>query len=221
MNAVTPTRSSAHSISGAVKCIGMSLALAIGAAGCGEPAPLIDGASTPGSSASGDSFPTVFGFGRAASVAAIAAIDIDVMPDGTGLPAGSGTPSEGARLYAERCAACHGPTGNEGPNDRLVGRFPGDSFSFGDDPSTASLRTIGAYWPYATTLFDYTRRAMPQTAPGSLTDDETYALTAFLLYRNGLIERTEEMNAKSLPRVQMPARDRFIRDDRPRYQEVR
>ncbi len=147
--------------------------------------------------------------GRPASAAEIAAIDIDVMPDGTGLPDGAGTPLAGSVVYARECASCHGPTGVEGPNDRLVGRPPDGEFPFADDPETRPFRTVGSYWPYATTVFDYVRRAMPQHAPGSLSDDDVYAVTAFLLHRNGLIAESDTMTAATLPAVRMPARERF------------
>ena len=163
--------------------------------------------------------PTRFGFGRAATAAEIAAWDIDVRPDGTGLPLGSGTALQGAPVYQRRCAICHGPTGTEGPYDRLVGREPRQGFPFGRDPRL--VRTIGNYWPYATTLYDYIHRAMPLNAPGSLTPDETYGLVAFLLWRNEIIADTAVMNATTLPRVVMPARDRFVRDNRRGGREVR
>lgn len=165
--------------------------------------------------------PDRFGFGRPASPERIAEWDIDVRPDGTGLPLGSGTAIEGGVIYASRCAACHGSTGVEGPNDRLVGRVLNDDFPFGDDLATWNVKTIGGYWPYATTLYDYINRAMPQTAPGSLTPDEVYAVTAYLLHLNGLVAEEEVMDAQTLPRVAMPARDRFVPDDRLDYLEVR
>ena len=118
--------------------------------------------------------PASFGIGRPATPAEIAALDIDVGPDGAGLPPGRGTSADGAPIYAARCAACHGKTGKEGPNDVLVGRQPGDAFTFARDPRAP--KTIGSYWPYATTVFDYIRRAMPPDAPGSLGDNEVYGL---------------------------------------------
>jgi mono/diheme cytochrome c family protein len=156
--------------------------------------------------------PARFGFGRAATPAEIAALDIDVMPDGRGLPAGKGTPAEGQALYATKCAQCHGATGREGPNDVLVGRDPRGSFPFSQHPKIP--HTIGNYWPYATTVFDYVRRAMPPAAPGSLTDDEVYALTAFLLHANDLIAADAVMDKASLPKVAMPARPFFTPDTR-------
>jgi S-disulfanyl-L-cysteine oxidoreductase SoxD len=156
--------------------------------------------------------PPRLGIGRAATPAEIAAWDIDIMPDGTGLPPGRGTPSEGATIFASRCAGCHGKTGKEGPNDVLVGREPRDGFPFSQDPKLP--HTIGNYWPYATTVFDYVRRAMPPDAPGSLTDTEVYSLTAFLLHANELIPPDAIIDATTLPKVAMPARERFVPDTR-------
>jgi S-disulfanyl-L-cysteine oxidoreductase SoxD len=163
--------------------------------------------------------PTRFAFGRPARPEEIRAWDIAVMPDGTGLPPGSGTASRGAAIYALRCAACHGRTGMEGPFDRLVGREPRQDFPFGRDPRY--VRTVGNYWPYATTLYDYVNRAMPLNAPGSLSADDVYSLVAFLLWRNEIIANTEVMNAQTLPRVVMPARDRFVPDDRRAGPDIR
>ena len=165
--------------------------------------------------------PESFGFGATATAADIQAWDIDVMPDGTGLPAGSGTAQEGERIYQKQCASCHGRTGVEGPNDRLVGREPREGFPFGQSAALGAMRTIGNYWRYATTLYDYINRAMPLNAPGSLEPDEVYALTAHLLYLNELIPRDAVMDAASLPAVVMPARDRFVVDDRKGGPEIR
>jgi cytochrome c len=156
--------------------------------------------------------PPTFGIGRPATSAEIAALDIDVGPDGAGLPPGRGTAAGGAPLYAARCAGCHGKTGKEGPNDILVGRLPGDVFPFARDPRAP--KTIGSYWPYATTVFDYIRRAMPPDAPGSLTDDEVYNLVAYLLSLNELIPADAVIDAASLPMVKMPAHDHFVPDTR-------
>jgi cytochrome c len=136
------------------------------------------------------------------------------MPDGAGLPPGRGTAAGGAPLYSARCAGCHGKTGTEGPNDVLVGRQPGDAFPFAKDPGAP--KTIGSYWPYATTAFDYIRRAMPPDAPGSLSDDDVYNLVAFLLVQNQLIPADAVVDATSLPKVKMPAHDRFVADTRGR-----
>jgi cytochrome c len=156
--------------------------------------------------------PATFGIGRPATPAEIAALDIDVGPDGVGLPPGRGTAADGAPIYAARCAACHGKTGKEGPNDVLVGRLPGDAFPFASDPRAP--KTIGSYWPYATTVFDYIRRAMPPDKPGLLRDDEVYGLTAYLLSLNDLIAADAVIDATSLPKVKMPAHDRFVPDTR-------
>ena len=143
------------------------------------------------------------GLGRPATPEDIAAWDISIPPDGAGLPPGSGTAAMGAIVYAEKCQACHGDKGAGQPNDRLVG-------GHGTLTSTSPVRTIGSYWPYATTVFDYVRRAMPYAEPQSLTSDEVYAVTAYLLHQNGIIAEADEMNARTLPRVTMPNRDNFI-----------
>ena len=156
--------------------------------------------------------PSRYGVGRPATPAEIAKLDIDVSPDGRGLPDGRGTPSAGESVYAAKCAACHGKTGTEGPQDVLVGREPREGFPFGRDP--AITKTIGNYWPYATTLFDYVRRAMPANEPGSLSDDEVYNLVAYLLFRNEIISADATIDRASLPTIVMPARDRFVIDPR-------
>jgi cytochrome c len=161
--------------------------------------------------------PATLGIGRRATAAEIAARDIDVGPDGAGLPPGRGTAAEGAVIYATRCASCHGKTGAEGPNDVLVAPPAPGAFPFAKDPKMP--RAIGNYWPYATTVFDYVRRAMPPNAPGSLTDTEVYAVVAHLLALNGLIATDAVIDAQSLPKVQMPARDRFVPDTRGHAQK--
>jgi cytochrome c len=186
-----------------------------------------DSPRVAGASDTNDSLPAHFGLGRTATAAELAAIDIDVRPDGRGLPAGSGTPAAGARIYAARCVACHGKDGEGVRQDRLqlgpklIGRNPGDAFDFNESTQKEGAKTIGNYWPYATTLFDYVRRAMPYDRPGSLTNDEVYAVTAYLLERNQLIKADAVIDAKSLPRVEMPSRDRFVRDDREKSTTVR
>lgn len=140
--------------------------------------------------------------GKPISPADIAAWDINVLPDGSGLPPGSGTPADGARIYAAKCSACHGPEGKGGANARLVG---GDPIKTIDGE-----KTIANFWPYATTLFDYIRRAMPWPQPRSLTNEEVYALTAYILSLNKLIGQNDTMNAQTLPKVRMPNRDGFI-----------
>jgi cytochrome c len=153
-----------------------------------------------------------FGFGREPTEAEIDELDIDVRPDGTGLPPGKGTVAEGRELYYQLCASCHGVTGTEGPNDILVGREPREGFAFGTDPTI--VKTVGNYWPYASTLYDYTNRAMPFDEPGSLEPNEVYSLVAFILFMNELIEEDVVMDSNSLPEVAMPARDRFVPDNR-------
>ncbi|MDQ1090393.1 sulfite oxidase [Siphonobacter sp. SORGH_AS_0500] len=145
---------------------------------------------------------TIFNFGRLATPADIQRWDIDIRPDGKGLPKGSGTAQKGKSIFAQKCAACHGVTGVEGPNDRLV------------STDSSQGKAIGNYWPYATTVFDYIRRAMPFNQPGTLTDEEVYSLTAFLLEANRVIKPGTELNAQTLPAVQMPALKRYILDDR-------
>jgi S-disulfanyl-L-cysteine oxidoreductase SoxD len=173
--------------------------------------------------ASSEPLPGRFGFGRPATSAEIAALDLDVGPDGTGLPPGGGTALEGAPIYADKCAACHGAAGEGVPGlgDVLVGRIHGDAFDFSEAFPSAYPRTIGSYWPFATTIFDYVRRAMPFDRPGSLTDFELYALTAYLLHLNRIIPEDVRIDAESLPRVVMPARDRFVLDDRESSTRVR
>lgn len=150
--------------------------------------------------------PARFGFGSEATEARIALWDIDVRPDGEGLPSGSGTVAAGRDVFLTQCVACHGPTGTEGPNDRLV-----DSQQWDVAPTT---RTVGNYWPYATTLYDYIRKAMPQLTPGTLTNDQVYAVIAYILYLNEIVPEDAVMNADALPAVVMPARDKFVVDDR-------
>jgi cytochrome c len=147
-----------------------------------------------------------FGFGSPASEARIALWDIDVKPDGEGLPPGSGTVAAGKAVYDLQCLGCHGPTGVEGPNDRLVSTEP-----WVDWPVR---RAVGNYWPYATTLYDYIRKSMPQATPGVLTADDTYAVIAYILHLNEIIPEDAVMNPTTLPAVMMPARDRFVRDNR-------
>jgi cytochrome c len=115
--------------------------------------------------------------------------------------------------------ACHGPTGTEGPYDVLAGRIAGDSFPFATDPTARS--TVGSYWPYATTLFDYTRRAMPFDAPGSLTDEEVYAVVGAVLFLNDLLPAGAVVDSAVLTDLVMPARDRFVPDDRVGGPEIR
>ena len=152
--------------------------------------------------------PLRYGFGRLASETDIKAWDIDINPNGMGLPLGRGTVQQGAAIYAIKCAACHGPTGTEGPKDRLVG---GQGSLATDHPA----KTIGSYWPYATTLYDYINRAMPLNAPQSLTPDDVYAIVAWLLHQNGIVPADMVIDAQTLPAVKMPNRAGFVADPRP------
>jgi mono/diheme cytochrome c family protein len=152
------------------------------------------------------------GIGRAATADEIKKLDIDVMPDGRGLPAGRGSAADGATIYAAKCRSCHGANGVGGTFDRLVGRESGPNFNFATDPKL--IKTVGNYWPYATTLYDYTYRAMPFAQPGTLTPDETYALVAYILALNKIVAEDAVMDQASLPKVVMPARDRFVPDNR-------
>lgn len=157
--------------------------------------------------------PASFGFGRPATKAEIDRLDIDVRPDGKGLPAGSGLAVKGKILFDAKCVACHGAGGIGGPNGSLV-------TATGDKDKRVE-KTIGNYWPYATTVFDYIRRAMPFNQPGSLTNEEVYHLTAYLLSANKLIDEKTVIDAKSLPKVIMPAQKLFVPDDRKGGPEVK
>jgi mono/diheme cytochrome c family protein len=143
------------------------------------------------------------GLGRALSPAEVAAYDISIPPSGAGLPPGSGSVKQGAAVYAAKCQACHGDKGAGKPADPLVG-------GNGTLASKNPVRTVGSYWPYATTLFDYVRRAMPTTAPMSLSNDEVYAVSAYVLNLNGLVPDDAVMTAQTLAQVKMPNRDGFI-----------
>lgn len=156
-----------------------------------------------------------YAIGQPATDSLIAAMNHDVGPDGAELPAGSGTYTEGAALFAAQCAQCHGANG-EGMAPafpQLLGRDPkAENFAFANDPKLP--HTIGNYWPYATTLFDYIKRAMPLLTPGSLTDSEVYALVGYLLAKDQIIADTITMDANALRAVKMPYQDRFVPDDR-------
>lgn len=141
--------------------------------------------------------------GKPMSAAEVARWNKTIFPDGRGLPPGHGTSKEGRALYAQRCASCHGDHGEGATAEELVGD---------PTPPTASRpsKAIGSYWPFATTIFDFISRSMPPAAPGSLTADETYAITAYLLAANKIIGEKDEINAATLPKVKMPNRDGFI-----------
>ena len=150
-----------------------------------------------------------YGYGQDATAEQIAGWDIDIRPDGMGLPPGGATPEDGEMLYEEKCASCHGSFG-EG-----VGRYPVLSGGEGTLTEARPEKTVGSFWPYASTLWDYIHRAMPFTAPESLTDGEVYATTAYVLYLNDLIEYDFELTQENLADVEMPNKDGFFFDDRP------
>ncbi|MGY8817590.1 MAG: c-type cytochrome [Pseudomonadales bacterium] len=141
--------------------------------------------------------------GIPASSKEVAGWDISIGPEGDNLPFGSGTSAQGASIYVTQCFACHGPNGEGGLEPKLVG-------GHGTIDTANAVKTVGSYWPYATTVFDYIRRSMPFQLPGSLTDNEVYALTAYLLEMNGIIDEDTVLNADTLPTVEMPNRDGFF-----------
>jgi len=140
--------------------------------------------------------------------ALLRAWDIDVAPDGSGLPPGRGSVAEGRKVYEEKCAMCHGAHGEGGPMDRLVG-------GFGSLSSAKPVKTVGSFWPYATTVFDYVRRAMPFNAPQTLSNDEVYAVTGYLLHLNEILGPDATLDAAALTAVRMPNRGGFVNDPRP------
>jgi mono/diheme cytochrome c family protein len=152
-----------------------------------------------------------FGFGTTPTEDEIAAINIDVMPDGRGYPKGSGTVAQGEKVYAEKCAACHGDD-MQGVKGTGAAALTGGRGSIGTEKTK---KTVESYWPYASTLFDYTKRAMPFNAPGSLTDDEVYAVSAYILHKSNIIDANATMNAETMSKVEMPNKDGFIPDPRP------
>jgi S-disulfanyl-L-cysteine oxidoreductase SoxD len=149
-----------------------------------------------------------YGLGRAATPAEIAGWNIDVDRDGNNLPPGSGTVSHGREVFDQQCAACHGAKGEGGIGDQLVG-------GQGTLATAKPVRTVGSYWPYAPTLFDYIRRAMPQNAPQSLSSEDVYAVSAYILHLNGLLPADATLDAKSLSAIKMPNRNMFVGESRP------
>ena len=149
-----------------------------------------------------------YGLGRAPSPEEARKIDISIAPSGEGLPPGRGTAERGKAIYAAQCARCHGATGREGPEDVLVG-------GIGSLASSQPQKTVGSFWPYATTLWDYINRAMPFDRPGVLPPDDVYAVTAYVLQLNGIVSATDVLDAATLPKVRMPNRDGFVPDARP------
>jgi len=142
--------------------------------------------------------------GRPLTPDEISKLDITVAPDGSGLPPVSGSVSQGAKVYADKCQSCHGPKGQGGPQDQLTG-------GVGTITSAKPVKTPVSYWPTATTIFDYVRRAMPLESPESLTNDEVYSVTAYLLSVDDVVPQDAVLDAKSLPQVKMPNRDGFVR----------
>ena len=150
----------------------------------------------------------LFNIGRTPTAEEIAAWDISVTPDGEGLPSGSGTAAEGRNIYNVRCTECHGASGREGPHDILVG---GEGTLASDTP----LKTVGSFWPYAPTLWDYINRAMPFETPGTMSPDDVYSTVAYVLFLNELVAEDQLLDATTLPLIKMPNRDGFIPDNRP------
>ncbi|WP_207426065.1 c-type cytochrome [Pedobacter sp. SYSU D00535] len=199
----------------------LTLCLFLALAGCNRsenlqgPTP-IESESNPVNTLDTRDWPESFQIGREAQEDEIARQDIDVRPDGEGLPEGSGTVALGKQIYLAKCATCHGRTGVEGPEAKLVARLSRPDYEGRKKP-----KAIGNYWPYATTLFDYINRAMPFNAPGSLRPDEVYSLTAYLLYENRIVERDEIVTNRNLAKIKMPAKGLFVNDDRRGGREVK
>ena len=139
----------------------------------------------------------------------VAMHDYVVMPDGDGLPKGSGNAMQGKDIYELRCLACHGIEGKKGLNDEL-------NDGHGTVATSLTGKTVGSYWPYATTIFDYIRRAMPYQTPGIFSNDEIYALTAYLLFINNIIDENEQINSESLPKIIMPNQENFVWSYQPK-----
>lgn len=149
-----------------------------------------------------------YGVGRTPSPEEIRALGVTSNPSGEGLPEGKGTAKEGRDVYDLRCKECHGPEGKGADQIGFIGK-PDQLLA------TPQVRNVGSYWPYATTLWDYTNRAMPFDRPGTLTADQVYAVTAYILFLNGIVEEDAVIDADTLPDVRMPNRDGFVPDDRP------
>src|ERR1700722_7291868 len=149
-----------------------------------------------------------YGIGRPATAAEIAGWNIDIGRDGSNLPTGSGSVDHGREIFDQQCSACHGSKGEGGVGDRLVG-------GQGTIATPKPIKTVGSFWPYAPTLFDYIRRAMPLNAPQSLSNDEVYAVSAYILNMNGLLAADAVLDAKTLSAIKMPNRGMFVGDPRP------
>jgi len=148
------------------------------------------------------------GVGQPATAEQIRAVGASIAPDGTGLPEGSGTVAAGREIFAARCAKCHGEKAEGDVGPRLVG-------GQGTLATAKPIKTVGSFWPYATTLWDYVNRAMPFNQPGLLKPPEVYAVVAYILNLNGIVASNQAMDARSLPKVRMPNRDGFVADPRP------
>lgn len=155
--------------------------------------------------------PTRYGFGEPASASELQDF-VSSLPDGRDLPAGSGTIARGKQVYDDKCASCHGQKMEGGVGDRLLG---GRGTLVNNDPKKAPVKTVESYWPYATTLFDYIKRAMPFYTPGSLTNEEVYSVTGYILSEANILNGDEPVTAESLAKVAMPNRNGFIPDHRP------
>jgi cytochrome c len=188
-------------------------AMVLGTASCREAEPATGGESTGAAPR--------YALGAAPRPRVLDSLDTDVDTAGRGLPPGHGDARQGAVLFRQYCANCHGAKGQGMPPvyPALIGREPREGFPFANDPKIT--KTIGNYWPYATTLFDYIRRAMPFTAPGSLSADEIYSLTAYLLEANEVLPPPASLDSASLVAVRMPARAHFVPDDRRGGREIR
>lgn len=149
-----------------------------------------------------------YGVGRTPSADELRQWDVSISPDGTGLPEGSGTAATGREIFANRCEKCHGAKGEGRDSVPLAG-------GQGTLKSPKPLRTVGSFWPHATTIWDYVNRAMPFNNPGMLSRDQVYAVTAYVLFLNGIIGENDVMDARTLPKVRMPNRNGFVADPRP------
>ncbi|HLK70218.1 MAG TPA: cytochrome c [Bryobacteraceae bacterium] len=149
-----------------------------------------------------------YGVGRAPTPEELRNWDVSISPTGAGLPSGSGTAAAGREIYTNRCSKCHGANGEGRDSVPLAG-------GKGTLKNPKPLRTVGSYWPYATTIWDYVNRAMPFNNPGLLSHDQVYSVTAYILFLNGIVAENDVMDARTLPKVRMPNRDGFVRDPRP------
>jgi len=204
-----------------MRCASIPAVLVVAAAACGAPQPPAAVPSGEAAEAAINKEGPRYGLGRSADAARVAALDIDVGADGRGLPAGRGSVADGEKLYQAQCGNCHGAQGQgmAPVYPALIGREPREGFPFGTDPKL--VRTVGNYWSHATTLVDYVRRAMPLTAPGSLTDDQVYAVSAYILAANEIIPKDAVLDSAGVMAIQMPAKDRFVPDDRRGGPEVK